>query len=303
MGVLPVYITARVLLCASVAQLGTQSLNLSVDRNSDLSPGLQLSWRLRALFSSGRLAPGERLPSVRELATRAGVNVNTARAVYRRLEREGLVVSRHGLGTFVAERAEIAAPQVERLAAEAAAEAREAGVDPRELATAIYAAAGIGPGDAETPTPVSSTLPDLDRGDEAATRRELRRQIARLEEELSGYARELRRGDPGHPLLQAKPRVADVSELERTRDELLEQIAKVRDRQARKGRRQERARRKVEEMARRPEENKWQWVSNEETGDPGCKTWHVTPRYGPVGALMGWWRVKVSSGCPLARGG
>ena len=68
--------------------------------------------------------------------------------------------------------------------------------------------------------------------------------------------------------------------------------------QARKGKRQRRARRHVEEMARRPEEHKWQWVSNEETGDPGCKTWHVTPRYGPVGALMGWWRVKVSSGCP-----
>jgi DNA-binding transcriptional regulator YhcF (GntR family) len=282
-----------------MAQLGTRSPDLSVDRESDLSPGLQLSWRLRALISSGRLGAGERLPSVRDLATRAGVNVNTARAAYRRLEREGLVASRHGLGTFVSEGAAATAPQVERLAAEAAAEAREAGVDPRELATAIYAATGFGAGDIEPPDPASVPLPDLERGDEAPTRRELRRQIARLEEELSGYARELRRGDPGHPLLQAKPRVADVSELERTRDALLEQIAEVRDKQARKGRRQQRARRQVEAMAREPEEHKWQWVSNEETGDPGCKTWHVTPRYGPVGALMGWWRVKVSSGCPL----
>jgi DNA-binding transcriptional regulator YhcF (GntR family) len=286
----------RLLLCGLVVQLGTQSLDFKVDRDGDLSPGLQLSWRLRALIAGGRLAPGERLPSVRDLAARAGVNVNTARAAYRRLEREGLVVSRHGMGTFVSEEAASTAPQVERLAAEAAAEAREAGVDPRELATALYAAAGIEgvdlPGQARAP------LPDLERGDEASTRTELRRQIARLEEELSGYARELRRGDPGHPLLQAKPRVADVSELERTRDALLEQIAQVRDKQARKGRRQSRARRQVEAMAREPEEHKWQWVSNEETGDPGCKTWHVTPRYGPVGALMGWWRVKVSSGCP-----
>jgi len=287
------------LLCVPMVQSGTQSPDLSVDRDSDLSPGLQLSWRLRALISSGRLGPGERLPSVRDLAARAGVNVNTARAAYRRLEREGLVLSRHGLGTFVTDRAEVAVPQVERLAAEAAAEAHEVGVDPRELATAIYAAAGIRVGDAEPAQQVSTTLPDIERGDEAATRRELRRQIARLEEELSGYARELRRGDPGHPLLQAKPRVADVGELERTRDALLDQIRDVRDKQARKGRRQERARRQVEDMASRPEEHKWQWVSNEETGDPGCKTWHVTPRYGPVGALMGWWRVKVSSGCPL----
>jgi DNA-binding transcriptional regulator YhcF (GntR family) len=288
---------SRLLLCASVVQLGTQSVDLSVDRDSDLSPGLQLSWRLRALISSGRLGPGERLPSVRDLAARAGVNVNTARAAYRRLEREGLVLSRQGLGTFVTDRAEVAVPRVERLAAEAAAEAQEAGVDPRELATAIYAAAGIRIDDTE-PTQPSTTLPDIERGDEAATRRELRRQIARLEEELSGYARELRRGDPGHPLLQAKPRVADVGALERTRDALLDQIREVRDKQARKGKREERARRQVEEMTSRPEEHKWQWVSNEETGDPGCKTWHVTPRYGPVGALMGWWRVKVSSGCP-----
>jgi DNA-binding transcriptional regulator YhcF (GntR family) len=282
-----------------VVQPGTQSIDLTVDRDGDLSPGLQLSWRLRALISSGRLEPGERLPSVRDLAARAGVNVNTARACYRRLEREGLVVSRHGLGTFVSDRADVAAPRVERLAAEAAVEARDAGVDPRELATAIYAAAGIDTGDAVAPAPGSPTLPAIERGDEPATRRELRRQIARLEEELSGYARELRRGDPGHPLLQAKPRVADAGELERTRDALLDQIAEVRDEQARKGERQRRARRHVEEMARRPDEHKWQWVSNEETGDPGCKTWHVTPRYGPVGALMGWWRVKVSSGCPL----
>ena len=211
-----------------------------MDRDGDLPPGLQLSWRLRALISSGRLEPGERLPSVRDLAARAGVNVNTARASYRRLEREGLVVSRHGLGTFVTDRAEVAAPQVERLAAEAAAEARETGVDPRDLATAIYASAGIDTGDAEPARPHSHTLPDIERGDEPGTRRELRRQIARLEEELSGYARELRRGDPGHPLLQAKPRVADVSELERTRDALLDQIAEVRDEQARKGKRQRR---------------------------------------------------------------
>ena len=273
-------------------------LDLSVDRDSDLSPGLQLAWRLRALIAARRLGPGERLPSVRELGALAGVNVNTARSVYRRLEREGLVVSRHGLGTFVAERAPHA-PQVERLAAEAVAEAREAGIDPRDLATALYAAAGAAPERGGPAGPSSTPLPDVERGaDEPAVRRELRRQIARLEEELAGYAGDLRRGDPGHPLLQAKPRVAGVEELEATRNALLEQLAEVRDKQARRGRRQRRARQRVEKMAREPEQHKWQWVSNEELGEPGCKTWHVTPRYGPVGALMGWWRVKVSSGCP-----
>jgi DNA-binding GntR family transcriptional regulator len=43
------------------------------------------------------------MPSVRELAESAGVNVNTVRSVYARLEAEGLVRSEHGRGTFVAE--------------------------------------------------------------------------------------------------------------------------------------------------------------------------------------------------------
>ena len=51
----------------------------------DLPVGAQLAWRLRVLIASGQLAPGERLPSVRELASGTRVNVNTVRAVYRRL--------------------------------------------------------------------------------------------------------------------------------------------------------------------------------------------------------------------------
>jgi GntR family transcriptional regulator len=49
----------------------------------------------------GVLGVGDRLPSVRKLAEAAAVNVNTARAVYARLESEGLVRSEHGRGTFV----------------------------------------------------------------------------------------------------------------------------------------------------------------------------------------------------------
>jgi DNA-binding transcriptional regulator YhcF (GntR family) len=284
-----------------MAHPATQSgeLDLRIDRGGELSPGVQLAWRLRALIASGQIGAGQRLPSVRELAAEAGVNVNTARSVYRRLEREGLVVSRHGLGTFVADKT-VASPDVERLATEAVAEARAAGIDPRDLATALYAAAHPAAAEStEAPEVAPAPLPDVERpSDERSVRRELRRQIARLEEELSGYARELRRGDPGHPLLQPKPRVADVAELERTRNRLLEQLAEVRDKQARRSGRQRRARQQVEAMTREPEQHKWQWVSNEDLGEPGCKTWHVTPRYGPVGALMGWWRVKVSSGCP-----
>src|ERR687888_2280703 len=100
-------------------------------RTDDLPLGAQLAWRLRVLIASGRLGPGDRLPGVRELASGTGVNVNTARAVYRRLEVDGLIASRHGLGTFVAEGAP-AFPDLERLAADAVEEARGHGVDPRD---------------------------------------------------------------------------------------------------------------------------------------------------------------------------
>jgi GntR family transcriptional regulator len=76
-------------------------MDLRVDREGELPLGTQLAWRLRGLIESGELGPGERLPSVREAAAAAGVNVNTVRAVYGRLERDGLVSSEQGRGTFV----------------------------------------------------------------------------------------------------------------------------------------------------------------------------------------------------------
>jgi GntR family transcriptional regulator len=79
-------------------------LELSVDRRADAPLGAQLAAQVREAVRDGRLARGTRLPSVRELAKEARVNVNTARAVYARLESEGLVRSEQGRGTFVASR-------------------------------------------------------------------------------------------------------------------------------------------------------------------------------------------------------
>ena len=79
-----------------------RDLGLSVDRGGEVPVGTQLAWRLRELVSTGRLRPGDRMPSVRELAVEVGVNVNTVRSVYGRLENDGLVRSEQGRGTFVA---------------------------------------------------------------------------------------------------------------------------------------------------------------------------------------------------------
>ena len=43
-------------------------------------------------------------------------------------------------------------------------------------------------------------------------------------------------------------------------------------------------------------------VSNEDIGERGCRHWHSRPRWGILGMLLGWWRVRLSSGCPLAGG-
>ena len=51
---------------------------------------------------------------------------------------------------------------------------------------------------------------------------------------------------------------------------------------------------------RRPPSTSGLRISRADVGEPGCGHWHSRPRLGPLGMLMGWWRVKVSSGCPLS---
>jgi DNA-binding transcriptional regulator YhcF (GntR family) len=144
-------------------------LELSVDRGAGVPLGVQLASRIRAAVRGGALGAGDRLPSVRDLAEAAGVNVNTARAVYAGLESEGLVRREHGRGTFVA-----------------------------------------GP-----------------RGDEAATRRELRRQIAHLEAALVRL--------PPPPTLAGEPAVSPpgratlltAQDLEAVRDRLLGRLREL----------------------------------------------------------------------------
>lgn len=63
----------------------------------------EISGSIRELHERGVLAPGALLPSVRELASRLGVNRNTAVAAYRQLSQAGIVVSRGRAGTMIVE--------------------------------------------------------------------------------------------------------------------------------------------------------------------------------------------------------
>jgi DNA-binding transcriptional regulator YhcF (GntR family) len=289
----------------------------SADPGNELPVGVQLAWRLRALIAAGRLAAGDRMPSVRTLAGWAGVNVNTVRGVYARLEDEGLIVTRHGRGSFVADDAG-GSPEVERIAAEAIDAAAEAGVDPRDVAIATLVSAalpeGLEPdlpaeldeaGDEPAELDLEALAAELElddvwlEADELGARRELRRQIGRLEAQLASYRRELESLEP--PRVSApEPRIASAAELERTRDALLRQLGAARAAAAVRAHRERRAREVRDAMVADPGAHRWEVVSADETGEEGCATWEVAPRLGPLGALMSWWRLKVSGGCPLA---
>ena len=197
---------------------------ITLDRDAEVPLGVQLTWILRARVTGGELTPGERLPGARELAAQAGVNVNTVRTVFARLEDEGLLTVVHGKGTFVAGGAEGAAARragrragrpavgpaaddAAALAAEVISEARRRGVDPRALAAALYvhpaaepSAAPAGSAFAST-SPFPSTGAPLDESaspgaaappappasgtDDPAARRALRTEIAELERRLA----------------------------------------------------------------------------------------------------------------------
>ena len=72
--------------------------------SADSSPiYAQIERGIRAAVATGRLAKGSQLPTVRELAVALRVNANTVAKVYSELERNGVLETRRGVGTFVAE--------------------------------------------------------------------------------------------------------------------------------------------------------------------------------------------------------
>lgn len=96
----------------------------------------QLVEQVRRLVAGGQMAPGDELPSVREVAQALAVNPMTVSKAYGLLETEGLLARRRGLGMLVAERPRSVRSSAERAALlrptleRAAREARELELDP-----------------------------------------------------------------------------------------------------------------------------------------------------------------------------
>jgi hypothetical protein len=140
--------------------------------------------------------------------------------------------------------------------------------------------------------------------DERDARADLRRQIAVMELALarlfgSAFPRQgIDFSVPG----MGGPRLLSVDELEKVRDGLAARIQEVRADLHDHAVVEESNRELIEEMLADPASHKWERVYNEDIGEPGCKHWHAKPKWGVLGMLLGWWRVKISSGCPLAEG-
>jgi hypothetical protein len=149
----------------------------------------------------------------------------------------------------------------------------------------------------QAPPAVPRTLPD-----ERAARRTLLDQVARLEEELAQLFCSVwpRKGFSMGVAGRGGPRLLSLAELEELRDELATQVHHARRALSDRTYSEEQYRRLIEEMLLDPAGHKWLRVSHEDIGEPGCKHWHVRPRWSFIGMLMGWWRVVISSGCPLA---
>jgi hypothetical protein len=138
--------------------------------------------------------------------------------------------------------------------------------------------------------------------DELAARRSLRAQVARLERELAGAfvtAFPLGGLDSGPHTGGREARMLDLGELERIRDELAERLQTARVTIAERAEIQEANRLYLERMLLEPSKHRFARVACRDLGEPGCGVWQVRPRLGLIGMLMGWWQVKLSSGCPL----
>jgi GntR family transcriptional regulator len=122
-------------------------ITFRLDSKSGVPIYRQIQDQIRYGVASGFLAVGEQLPTVRALAVELSVNPNTVIKAYSELEREGLLTTEQGSGTFVAAQAPAQLPRAERqaklnsLCGEFLAQAARYGFSPRDVLQAIQAMA------------------------------------------------------------------------------------------------------------------------------------------------------------------
>jgi hypothetical protein len=136
--------------------------------------------------------------------------------------------------------------------------------------------------------------------DEAVARRALRAQIARLAGELDRtVAAAFPHVDVPASATARTARILDLGALEQVRDDLAERVRRAHQAVDERGRFEAANRAALEEMLRDPARHRGVSIPAADVGEHGCGAYTVRPRLGIVGRCMGWWHVKLSSGCPL----
>lgn len=76
-------------------------MNLEIDFRSGIPIYLQVVERIKERLASGRLKPGDQLPTVRSLASELRVNFNTIARAYRIMDESGIISTQQGRGTYI----------------------------------------------------------------------------------------------------------------------------------------------------------------------------------------------------------
>ena len=118
-------------------------MNLGVDMHSRTPIYAQIAERVKHMVATGELAPGDQLPTVRQLAQDLGVNFNTVARAYKLLDGAGVISTQQGRGTFVHERPDeraleqLRAGKLSTLFGHAVVEALSLGYNPAEIRRAF----------------------------------------------------------------------------------------------------------------------------------------------------------------------
>ncbi|MEG9433900.1 GntR family transcriptional regulator [Terriglobus sp. ADX1] len=118
-----------------------QNFVFRLDHSSGVSVYRQLMDQVLGAVASGRLKPGDQLPTIRKVAVDLAINPNTVSRSYRELEQSGAVDTQHGSGCFISESVgqsnSTASRRLGQLALEAAARAGANGFTVDQLITEL----------------------------------------------------------------------------------------------------------------------------------------------------------------------
>jgi len=119
-------------------------MDLKIEPGSKVPIYIQIEEQVRAMVAAGQLRPGDQLPTIRQLATDLRVNYNTVARAYLDLDRDGVIRTQRGRGTFVAgepgeeEMTRLREEKLRTILQGALEESQRLGYHPDEVAAAFH---------------------------------------------------------------------------------------------------------------------------------------------------------------------